>query len=217
LGLPESILDVRSREKLALKLQGLRVTKEALLAKKNAANAEFVEKKDAEEYRDTLNNLAAVWGKLPVEKRLKVIELVVEKVSIKELAPHWIGMQITWRRFYARTNLGYVWRGVGTRGSAWTEEEIAELRSLYPTAEKSVVMHTFSSRSWSSIKSAAEQQGIRRSSHFKADVVLPRGLSTEDVVFMDIAGIPFSILTERVQVQWAVSNDETGDLSQVPG
>lgn len=160
--LPMDVLDPVSRADFARQLSKLRKDEEELLKKQQDQSSRFPTKKDAEDYADTLNRLPDTWEQLSPEKKRKVVELLVEEVRIKTLSPHWLGIQIAWKGFYGRVDLGYIWRGIGKHGSPWSEEELAQLRPLYATASRNTLLETFPHRPWSSIKLAGQSLGIPR-------------------------------------------------------
>ena len=212
LRLPEDVLDAVTRTDFAQRLKGLRTVQQSLQTKLVENEGMYTGLKEIEEYCATLNNLAEVWKELPLERKRKVIELIVERVTIKKLSPHWLGVQIEWRGFYGRNDLGYLWFGAGAHGGDWAEEERALLAEVYPTESRETVMNLFPSRSWLSIKGEANNVGVQRPKAVRNDTGIAEMVAVQDIPFSQLTKTLYTPLTANVQMFWV---DEPSDDSNM--
>jgi len=114
------------------------------------------------EIHSLLPNIVQKWDKLSLKVRLRFIGALVRKVTVAEVAPSWLQIEIHWKETIGNfTEVGYFKR-FHTNRSAWSEEEEAVLRDMYPKEDASVIIAALPERSWRSIYSRAGKLGIKR-------------------------------------------------------
>lgn len=210
------MLDAVTRLDFARQLKKLRQDEQELLKKQQESSLVVFTKKDVEEYVNILNRLPEMWKQLSFEQKRKVIELLVENVVIKKLSPHWFGIQIEWKGFYGRVDLGYIWRATGRHGSLWSAEELKQLRPLYATEHRSALMEMFPDRPWSSIKLAGQSLGISRNKGIVEEEPTPISYSNHvaltDQPIMELLGLKESP-TGIITTFWTEASPLNGGIS----
>lgn len=212
LQLPEDILDQRTRIEFAQELRKLRTVESDILTQQQKVTP--ISDSEIHEYKDTLNNLPHLWRDLPLAKKRKVIELLVEAVTVEKLSPHWYGIRIDWSGFYGYSDIGYLYRGDGASGKNWTPEEVEQLRILFPAAPRMELLEAFPTRSWSSIQAAAKARNIYRTVA-REQTSINRNLALLDLSFMQTVDINLDTLTdESIQCVWnegiRISDSQSG-------
>ncbi len=141
---------------------------------------------DVEECGSLLECACTNWLGMGLEKQRRFIRLVVREVYVSMPAPHFISIEISWRRPYMANEVGLIFKRGGS-SPLWKEEDNELIRSLYPRADREKILRSLPARSWNSIKLQAEKLGVER--HNQASrFPLHHALSIADMEFMQATG-----------------------------
>ena len=146
-------LDTANRE-----LKNLYAAREDVLQK--AAHAA----KEQEDLQETLSlhqQVIADWYQMPFERQRRYASLIVASVTMEEVSPHVLKLVLTYKSPILCTLTGYVLREkCGLR--TWTDEENGFIHTLYPSADRAVILQAIPNRTWQSICQQAIVLGIGR-------------------------------------------------------
>jgi DNA invertase Pin-like site-specific DNA recombinase len=137
----------------------LRKDRAALEAKANQASGEVEE---LGECHNLLECAVQNWQGMKIDKRKRLVKLVVERADIAELSEHFIGLHVVLDEPVNSTLTLYLYRPRGSQVK-WSDEEDELLAQLFPTEDKQAIMQALPTRSWNSICFRGyEKLGIRR-------------------------------------------------------
>ncbi|MFL5706731.1 MAG: recombinase family protein [Ktedonobacteraceae bacterium] len=108
------------------------------------------EETELREFQTLLDVALRSWDALSFDKQKRFVRLMVERVNIREETSHFIRIDIQLRAPFNYSLYGFLFRAHGSR-SAWTEDEIAVLKRLYPQSDRLEVLQALPDRSWESI------------------------------------------------------------------
>lgn len=91
------------------------------------------------------------WPSYPIEKRIALLNFLIEVVEVDLVAPRWLRVRVKWLReewgyeqlYLSRPNVG---------GHPWTEEEVAYLREHFERASREEIMKALPTRTWQTIR-----------------------------------------------------------------
>jgi hypothetical protein len=130
--------------------------------------------------------LQELWPLKPLDFRRALLTLLIRRVCLDYLAPHLYSLSIEWNWPSWGTEQALFMRHVG--GSKdWSEEEIAILERLYPSASQEEIMQALPRRTWGSIVGEASQRGIKRAG--KPAQPYGKWLSFEDFAYLKAHGL----------------------------
>jgi len=205
LELPPDVLDTPKRIEYAQKLTKLRATQTQLIAKLRVIQEDVDTEQDIKEYEDVLNGIRKTLDGFSYEKKLKFVRLVAKSISIEEVSPRWLKIEVVWRGAYAGIDTGFIWCTYGSH-NLYTDEEQRVLIALYATASKQVVLNRLRTRSWNSVTHQAKAMGLSRVAQYD-DFRMDKGLCMDDVKFMESIGLVYNSAWPNMQPFWY--NDKT--------
>lgn len=196
-------LDGKTIEQYAGRLAKLRRSLDQLETKRTRLHKEQAE---LQEFTDRLGDVPATWEKWSVEKRRRFIELATEKITLKRVARNWLQLEIAWFWPDEPHSLCYIWQR--KTSDAWTAEENTLLCTLYPTADRAILLTALPDRSWTAIQHQAYRLHIFRPWDVRAvnSSGLHKYLSLEDQAFMESVGIVFDTEHADVHAWWSTSH-----------
>ena len=175
--------DSKTIEKYNQDITDERARLDALVAKKNAANAE------EQDLRDLCTEL---WnfrnhGKRTNLNLRRFIKLITDSVSIDEYSSHFIRLTVVWSAPFAQIDVCYFYRETGGK-LGWSEEDERDLTHLYPAADKLELLQRFYTKTWLCIRDHAKSKGIERNTHLNSSGITDRLLSLADWELMQRYG-----------------------------
>ncbi len=111
------------------------------------------------EYHELIQKIGPHWDKLPLELRQTFVSLLIDKVHLFHLSPHFIKIVIKWKRLGEDT--GVIWRPMSAT-YGWTEEELKILQALYPEGTTEKLMQALTRRSYNAYNTKAQELKIRK-------------------------------------------------------
>jgi hypothetical protein len=190
-------LDGKTIEKFSTRLANINVTLAQLRLKKQKAAAA---QQALQAFSEKLGDVPAVWHDLGIENQRRFVQLVTEKLTLTKPAPNWLRLEIVWFWPDAPNSILYIWQRRG-QGEAWTDEENARLRMLYPHADRETDLHALPRRNWQGICNQASRLHLARPYQF-TNSPLHRLVSVHDAAFMAQAGIVFDAENPYQRVWW---------------
>lgn len=160
LDLPPDDLDPVTRAECAKSLKKLRETKAELEEKKRKADTATSEQ-EIVELADAVENINARWGKLPYERKKRLINLLVGDVCIAGVSPHFIAINVTWGPPFFYRDTALLWRAKGAR-THWSDEELELLSTHYASTDRQALVEMLPTHSWAGVRLEAHKLGLRR-------------------------------------------------------
>jgi hypothetical protein len=113
---------------------------------------------------EELKILEKNWETYPLEKRIALINFLVQEVSLDMMSPRWVRIQITWIREDWGCEQMYRLREE-EKAPRWIPEEVEYLQNNLLTAKKSELMEHLDTRTWAAIRARGYKFGIVRKNH----------------------------------------------------
>jgi DNA invertase Pin-like site-specific DNA recombinase len=189
-------LKKRLEQEAELILRGLRgrytaleTPKEELSAKmpKPGENEHLATARKYADFQTELEKLVAVWESKPIKERREFVNLFVKQAVLTVVSTHWVQLDLYWSHPAWEGETLFIYRVHGAR-SVWTEEDRDVIRTLYPDAEKEMILVQLPHKSWAAIRKEAIGLGIQRiSANFSP---IPQTVTWSDWQFMQKMGIP---------------------------
>jgi len=167
--------DVETAQQYNRDIKDARANLNALLAKKNEANAEEQDLRDlCTELWDFRNH-----GKKNNERLRRFIKLATDVVSIDEYSSHFIRLTVVWCAPFAQVDVCYFYRENGGK-LGWSEEDERDLARLYPAADRLELLQRFYTKTWICIMDRAKSKGIERNTRLNSSGIIGPSLSLAD-------------------------------------
>lgn len=121
---------------------------------------------------EELNILAAHWNEYPLEKRIALINFLIQEVSLDMASPRWLRIRIQWLREDWGCEQMYLLREE-EKAPRWTSEELEYLEANLLTASKDELMEHLNTRTWQAIRNRGYVMGITRHKYGKRSRSMP--------------------------------------------
>jgi len=198
--LPPDELDEETRRDFARKLKNLKGIQEEL-AKKLEKTQSDSSIEDLFSYDELIKEMRVHWPQLPFADKKRLANAFILRVVMRELAPHWLAIDIEWKTPSWGVDSAIIWRSYGN-SCAWTKEENDLLREHYATADRETLLMLLHRRTWRSIYYQAVQAlGLPKVSTHN-NTAIPRVISYDDYVFMEENGIVYDAGWCSKEVFW---------------
>jgi hypothetical protein len=182
-------------------LKRLRADREAIEVKANAASKEVDQ---LSECCDLLDCATRDWHSWKFEKQQRLVRLIVEHATIEELTPHMLKLVVLFSEPVNTVMTFHIYRARGSK-SAYTPEENATLRRLYPTADRAIVLEKLPSRTWESIIiQATTELHLERNTRANTSDI-PKNLTYSDAQLLRSLGLPVQPLDQPI---WTIDTDD---------
>ncbi len=120
-----------------------------------------------------LGNFEAVWPTFDLEQRQRAFSLLINRIEVEVVSPHWIRLSIDWLDAVCpRIDIAYLWKVTPTRGEVLSEEEEAILRECWPHATRLEVLQQLPTRTWRALQRHASVNHLYRLHSIKEDIPL---------------------------------------------
>jgi DNA invertase Pin-like site-specific DNA recombinase len=172
----EKRLDTSKKDPLYAKLQAqaeeLLHTKEQLEAKKEKLG--IIDSPDEiEKLHSLLGNFEAVWPTFDLDQRQRAFSLLINRIEVEVISPHWIRLSIDWLDAVCpRIDIAYLWKVTPSRGDILSEEEEIILREYWPHASRLEVLRRLPTRTWRALQRHASVNHLYRLHSIKEDIPL---------------------------------------------
>jgi Predicted hydrolase (HD superfamily) len=118
---------------------------------------------EIEQLHCLLRNFDAVWPSFDLEQRQRAFSLLINRIEVEVISPHWIRLTIDWLdAICPRIDIAYVWKVTPSRGETLNEEEEEILRKYYPTSSRLEVLRMLPNRTWRALQRHASVNHIHR-------------------------------------------------------
>jgi hypothetical protein len=171
----EKRLETSKKDPLYAKLQTqadeLLQTKEKLEIKKEKLGI-IDSPEEIAKLHSLLGNFEAVWPTFDLEQRQRAFSLLINRIEVEVVSPHWIRLSIDWLDAVCpRIDVAYLWKVTPARGEVLSKEEEAILREYYPrTASRLEVLKLLPRRTWRALQRHASVNHLYRSHSIKEDI-----------------------------------------------
>lgn len=138
---------------------------------------------EIEQLHSLLGNFEAVWPTFDLAQRQRAFTLLINRIEVEVVSPHWIRLFIDWLDAISpRLDIAYLWKAMPTRYGLYlfSEEEKEVLKQHYPRSPRLEILKRLPGRTWHSIHTQAELMRVRREIP-SSDDLLP-GLCYSDLV-----------------------------------
>ena len=120
---------------------------------------------EIEKLHRLLGNFEAVWPTFDLDQRQRAFRLLINRIAVEVVSPHWIRLSIDWLDAISpRLDIAYLWKAMPSRSGIYlfSDEEKEILRQHYPCAPRLEILKRLPNRTWHSIQRQAELMHIRR-------------------------------------------------------
>jgi hypothetical protein len=122
-----------------------------------------------------LGNFDAVWPTLDLDQRQRAFRLLINRIEVEVVSPHWIRLSIDWLDAISpRLDVAYLWKASPGRTISFSptdhpgrygefsDEENEILRQHYPCSPRRTILELLPNRTWNSIHRQAILLHVRR-------------------------------------------------------
>src|SRR5207237_8571297 len=96
-----------------------------------------------------LGNFEAVWPTFDLDQRQRAFSLLINRIEVEEVSPHWIRLSIDWLdAICPRLDIAYLWKAMPGRHGEFSEEEKSTLRHHYPCSPRLEILKRLPNRTW---------------------------------------------------------------------
>src|SRR6266702_191711 len=146
----EKRLATSTKDPLYAKLQAqaeeLLVTKEKLEVKKDRL-AIIDSPEEIKQLHGLLGNFEAVWPTFDLDQRQRAFSLLINRIEVEVVSPHWIRLSIDWLdAICPRLDIAYLWKAMPGRHGEFSEEEKSTLRHHYPCSPRLEILKRLPNR-----------------------------------------------------------------------
>ncbi|EFH90307.1 hypothetical protein [Ktedonobacter racemifer] len=118
---------------------------------------------EIEQLHSLLGNFESVWPTFDLDQRQRAFSLLINRIEIEVVSPHWIRLSIDWLDAVCpRLDVAYVWKASPSRGEKFSEEEKEIIRQHYPRTNYMEILELLPGRTWQSIQGQTALMGIKR-------------------------------------------------------
>ena len=120
---------------------------------------------EIEKLHRLLGNFEAVWPTFDLDQRQRAFRLLINRIAVEVVSPHWIRLSIDWLDAISpRLDIAYLWKAMPSRSGIYlfSDEEKEILKEYYPCAPRIEILKRLPNRTWHSIQRQAELLHIRR-------------------------------------------------------
>jgi hypothetical protein len=118
---------------------------------------------EIEQLHSLLGNFEAVWPTFDLAQRQRAFSLLINRIEVEIVSPHWIRLSIDWLDAVCpRLDVAYVWKASPSRGETFSDEEKEIIRQYYPRAYYMEILKMLPSRTWQSVQGQAALMAVRR-------------------------------------------------------
>jgi len=128
---------------------------------------------EIEQLHRLLGNFEAVWPAFDLDQRQKAFSLLINRIEVEVVSPHWLRLTIDWLDAVCpRLDIAYLWKAMPGSHREFREEEKELLRQHYPCSSRMAILQLLPYRTWYAIVHQADRMDIRRQI-FSNDDLLP--------------------------------------------
>lgn len=172
----EKRLEISRKDPLYARLQAhaeeLLRTQEQLEAKKEKLGI-IDNPEEVERLHCLLGNFEAVWPMFDLDQRQRAFSLLINRIEVEVISPHWICLSIDWLDAVCPCiDIAYLWKVTPSRGDTLSDEEIAILHEYWPTATRLEVLQKLPTRTWRALQRHASVLHLYREHSIKDEVPL---------------------------------------------
>ncbi len=112
-----------------------------------------------------LGNFEAVWPTFDLDQRQRAFKLLINRIEVEVVSPHWIRLSIDWLDAISpRLDIAYLWKAMpsGYGIYRFDEEEKDILKQHYPRSPRLEILKRLPNRTWHSIQHQAELMHVKR-------------------------------------------------------
>ncbi len=149
------------RDMLLADIEDMEREKEKLQAAKIELEAET--QRDVGSLDEELKDLEDSWPEYPIQRRIALLNFLIQEVSLDMMSPRWVRIRITWANEWGCEQM-YLLREE-EKAPRWTPEEVDYLREHLLTAGKSELMERLDTRTWQAIRNRGYILGLVRNRH----------------------------------------------------
>jgi hypothetical protein len=136
---------------------------------------------EIEQLHSLLGNFEAVWPTFDLAQRQRAFSLLINRIGIEIVSPHWIRLSIDWLDAVCpRLDVAYLWKASPSRQGTFSDEEKAIIREHYPRADYMDILKMLPDRTWQSIQGRTWPLRIKR--EVPAEVGVCVGVCYRDMV-----------------------------------
>ncbi len=120
---------------------------------------------EIEQLHCLLGNFEAVWPTFDLAQRQRAFSLLINRIEVEVVSPHWIRLSIDWLDAISpRLDIAYLWKAMPGRSGIYlfSEKEKELLKQHYPRSPRLEILKLLPNRTWHSIQRQAELMHVKR-------------------------------------------------------
>src|SRR5260370_8670730 len=120
---------------------------------------------EMEKLHRLLGNFEAVWHTFDLDQRQRAFRLLINRIAVEAVSPHWIRLSIDWLDAISpRLDIAYLWKAMPSRSGIYlfSDEEKEILKEYYPCAPRIEILKRLPNRTWHSIHLQTQVSDLRR-------------------------------------------------------
>jgi len=118
---------------------------------------------EIEQLHTLLGNFEAVWPTFDLDQRQKTFGLLINRIEMEVVSPHWLRLTIDWLDAVCpRLDIAYIWKASPGRSGKFSDEEKEIIRQYYPRTHYMDILKLLPNRTWHSIRGQTALMGIKR-------------------------------------------------------
>ncbi|MDQ2902620.1 MAG: recombinase family protein [Chloroflexota bacterium] len=154
--------DEELEKELRVKRAELMAIKQDLTAKKERLGI-IDSPEEITQLHRLLGNFDAVWPGFDLAQRQRAFSLLINRIEIEVVSPHWLRLSIDWLdAIHTRVDVAYVWKKTPSKGEKFSDEEKEIIRQLYPTSARLDILQLLPDRTWDAIQTQATLAQVKR-------------------------------------------------------
>jgi hypothetical protein len=109
------------------------------------------------------SNFEAVWPTFDLVQRQRTFSLLINRIEIEVVSPHWLRLTIDWLDAVCpRLDIAYIWKVMPSRHRDFSDEEKEIMREYCSSSSRQDILKLLPDRIWYSLRRQAMEMGLDR-------------------------------------------------------
>jgi hypothetical protein len=119
-----------------------------------------------------LGNFEAVWPTFDLEQRQRAFSLLINRIEVEVVSPHWLRLTIDWLDAVCpRLDIAYIWKVMPSHHRDFSDQEREIIRQYYTSLPRIEVLKLLPDRTWYSIQKQGLDMGLKRRLYANDDLL----------------------------------------------
>ena len=110
-----------------------------------------------------LGNFEAVWPTFDLVQRQRTFSLLINRIEIEVVSPHWLRLTIDWQDAVCpRLDIAYIWKAMPSGHRDFSDKEKEIIRQYYSSSSRLDILKRLPDRTWYSLRGQAMDMELNR-------------------------------------------------------